>query len=170
MGVYVLANAPGYKVRGYITVEELSQYNLYPPGERLEKGPAVVIECPEEIPCNICVDACPFKAISMDKIYGLPRVDWNKCIGCGVCVPRCPGLAIFVIDLSKPDKAYVTVPYEFLPEPRKGDEAVLLSRDGREVGVGRVVRAWKHEGTWAVTVEVPRDKAMEVRAIWIRRK
>ncbi len=162
--------AEDYKVRGYILPEELGKYGLLPPRERLEKGPVVVVECPEEIPCNICVDACPFKAISMDKIYGLPRVDWDKCIGCGVCVPQCPGLAIFVIDLSKPGKALVTLPYEFLPEPRKGMRVELLGRDGRVVGEGVIVKAWAHEKTWAVTVEVPRELAMEVRAIWIQEK
>lgn len=161
----------GYQVRGYITLEELREKGLLPPPERLEKGPVVVIECPDEIPCNICVGACPFKAISMDTIYAIPRVDWDKCIGCGVCVAYCPGLAIFVVDISKPgDKAYVTLPYEFLPEPKKNMVVDLLGRDGRVLGKGRIVKLWSYRKTWIVTVEVPKELAMEVRSIWIQRK
>ena len=157
----------GFKERGYITIEELREKGFLPPEERFKKGPVVIIECPEEIPCDICVHACPNKAISMDVIYGLPRVDWDKCTGCGVCVGFCPGLAIFVVDISKPDKAYVTLPYEFLPEPQVGREAILLDREGRPVGKGRIARVWSYRKTWVVTVEVPHDKAMDVRAIRI---
>ncbi len=156
-----------YKETGIISLDELKKLGLLPPEDRLKKGPVVIIECPEEIPCNICVDACPHGAISMEKIYSLPKVDWNKCIGCGVCVPKCPGLAIFVIDASREDKAYVTLPYELLPPPRKGMNVKLLGRDGRVVGEGYIVKVWNHEKTWVVTVEVPKELVMEVRSIWI---
>lgn len=154
-----------WRSRGYVTVEELERLGLIPPRERMERGPVAVAECPEPIPCNICVSACPFKAVSMEGITGLPRIDWERCTGCGVCVTACPGQAVFVVDLSRGPVAHVTLPYEMLPEPRPGMEATLLGRDGRPLGRGRVVRAWRRGGTWAVTVEAPRDKAMEVRAI-----
>ena len=32
---------------------------VVPPPERLERGPVIIIECVENIPCNPCVDACP---------------------------------------------------------------------------------------------------------------
>ena len=160
----------GFKETGIITYEELVEKQLIPPKERLEKGPIAIAECPEEIPCNICVNACPFHAIKMDKIYEIPRIDPEKCIGCGVCVPQCPGLAIFVIDLSKPDKAYITLPYEFLPAPKKGDKVTLLNRAGEPIGDGIVVKAWQYDKTWAVTIEVPKEKWFEVRSIWIQRK
>ena len=35
----------------------------YPSKERLAKGPIVVIECPEEIPCNPCETICPKNVI-----------------------------------------------------------------------------------------------------------
>lgn len=160
----------GFKETGILTYEELEEKGLLPSMERLTKGPIAIAECPEEIPCNICVSACPFKAIEMKKIYDLPRIDPNKCIGCGVCVPQCPGLAIFVVDLSKPDKALITLPYELLPRPEKGLKVKLLSREGKVVGEGVIVKAWQYDKTWAVTVEVPRDKWFEVRAIWIPEK
>ena len=162
-------HVPEYKKTGVITIEELRQMGLIPPEERLRKGPVAIAECPEEIPCNICVDACPLKAISMETINGIPKIDWNKCIGCGVCVSKCPGLAIFVVDLSKPDKAYVTLPHEFLPAPKESEEVVLLSRYGERVGKGKVVKVWEYNRTWVVTVEVPKELAMEVRAIWVEK-
>ena len=160
---------PSFRKSGVISVDELKKLGLIPPEERLAKGPVAIAECPEEIPCNICVDACPLKAIRMSSINDIPRIDWNKCIGCGICVSRCPGLAIFVVDMSKPDKAYVTLPHEFLPIPKIGDEVILLSRSGEELGKGKVTRVWEYNKTWVVTVEVPKNLAMEVRAIWVKK-
>ncbi len=157
-----------YRKTGIISVDELKKLGFIPPEERLRKGPVAIIECPEEIPCNICVDACPHKAITMESIISLPRLDWNKCVGCKLCVALCPGLAIFVVDLSREDKAYVTVPHEFLPSPKVGDEVVLLGRDGKVLGKGKVVHVFERNKTYAVTVEVPPNLAMEVRAIWVK--
>lgn len=161
---------PEFRVSGIITDKDLHELKLIPPSERLKKGPVIIIECPEEIPCNICVSACPFNAIQMESISSLPVVDWNKCIGCGVCVSLCPGLAIFVVDLSKKDTAYVTVPHEFLPAPKKGDEVTVLSREGKPLGKARVAKVWERNKTYIVTVEVPKELALEVRAIWVEKK
>ncbi|ACL10534.1 4Fe-4S binding protein [Desulfurococcus amylolyticus] len=157
------------KRTGIITKEELVEKKLLPSMERLSNGPIAILECPEEIPCNICVSACPFNAISKSRIYEVPRLNPDKCIGCGVCVGKCPGLAIFVVDLSKPGKAYVTLPYEMLPSPSKGARVELLDREGRVIGEGTVVKAWVYEKTWVVTVEVPGDLWFDVRAVRIVR-
>jgi len=156
----------GFRRTGVIGVDELARRGLLPPPERLARGPAAVAECPEEIPCNVCESSCPSGAISVDGLRGMPKIDWDRCTGCGVCVGACPGLAIFVVDLSR-DPALVTIPHEFLPRPEKGREVSLLSRDGRKVGRGRVVRVFEANKTLVVTVEVPRELAMEVRAIWV---
>ncbi len=162
---------PKFKETGVISVEELRKLGLMPPEERLAKGPVAIPECPEEIPCNICVVSCPNGAISIEGIKGLPRIDWDKCVGCGACVAKCPGLAIFVIDVSKPGEyAYVTVPHEFLPVPKVGEMVDLLNRVGEVVGRGEVVKAWEHNKTWVITVKVPKKLAMEVRAVWVRRE
>ena len=160
---------PRYRVTGVISVEELRELGLVPPEDRLRKGPVAILECPEMIPCNICVSACPAGAIRMDRIIDLPRVDWDKCVGCGTCVALCPGLAAFVVDLSKPDRDYVTLPHEFLPRPREGDEVTLLGRDGRKLGKGRVVRVREVNKTLVVTVEVPKGLGMEVRGVWVEK-
>ena len=49
-----------------------------------------------------------------------PDVD---CIGCGMCVASCSGQAIFLVDETyEPGFATVTLPYEFLPLPEKGEK------------------------------------------------
>jgi Fe-S-cluster-containing hydrogenase component 2 len=70
-------------------VLELKDLNL-PSEERLKKGPTAIIECIENIPCDPCVDACPFNAISMEKITDIPEIDYEKCTGCGTCISMCP--------------------------------------------------------------------------------
>jgi ferredoxin len=42
--------------------------------------------------CGVCVDACPFSALSMNDT-AVER-SWEKCMGCGVCVEKCPTQAI----------------------------------------------------------------------------
>jgi heterodisulfide reductase subunit A len=44
--------------------------------------------------CKICVDLCPYKAISFDEEKKVSRVNEAVCKGCGVCVAACPSGAI----------------------------------------------------------------------------
>lgn len=50
--------------------------------------------------CLVCYDYCPYHAIQLDNLGGIPRpsVIQDKCIGCGICEHRCPvkGSAILV--------------------------------------------------------------------------
>lgn len=158
-----------YRRTGVVELEELARLNMLPPEERLRRGPAAVLECPEMIPCNICVPYCPTRAIRMERLIDLPVVDWERCTGCGMCVAVCPGLAAFVVDLSGEDCDYVTVPHELLPVPRVGEEVILLSRRGERIGRGTVVRAWERNRTYVVTVRVPKGLGMEVRAVWVEK-
>lgn len=110
------------------------------PKERLKKGPTIVIECPEKIPCNPCVDVCPRGAITIrDLLTEIPKVNYNKCIGCLLCIPRCPGLAIFGIyyDYNKKE-SLLSLPYEFLPRPKKGEKVWGLDRNGKKICKGIV--------------------------------
>jgi Fe-S-cluster-containing hydrogenase component 2 len=139
------------------------------PGDgRLRKGPVVVVECVENIPCDPCVTACPKGAITIEgDINELPSVDHELCDGCGVCLSACPGLAIFAVDVSGDgDVGSVSLPYEFLPLPSVGDEVVTLDREGEPVGSARVTRVLSSKAldrTPIVTLELPKGDAMVVR-------
>ncbi len=51
-----------------------------------------VAKNPEQ--CNLCVDICPRKAVTLTDIKGsklkAPLLDESKCIGCGRCLRVCP--------------------------------------------------------------------------------
>ncbi|MCC6032993.1 MAG: 4Fe-4S binding protein [Desulfurococcaceae archaeon] len=157
-----------FKESGVVDLDTLARMGYVPSEERLRRGPVAIYECVEEIPCNVCVFSCPFNAVTKNKITDLPKIDFSKCTGCGVCVGRCPGLAIFVVDVSREgDVGYVTLPHELLPAPSKGSEVLLLDREGREVGRGTVTKVYRDKITrsWVVTLSVPKDLVMVVRAI-----
>jgi len=44
--------------------------------------------------CKICVDLCPYAAISFDEEKKVSRINEAVCKGCGVCVAACPSGAI----------------------------------------------------------------------------
>jgi len=44
--------------------------------------------------CKICIDLCPFKAISFDEEKKVSQINEAVCKGCGVCVAACPSGAI----------------------------------------------------------------------------
>ena len=134
-----------------------------PTEEQLEKGVAIS-ECVQEIPCNPCVDSCPVHAISMKDINAIPIIDYNRCIGCCRCVGVCPGLALFVVK-KRHDRAFVTLPYEFVPFPKKGDRVEAVNRWGKRVDDGIVTRVQKQGKTNVITISVKQGNAMDVRNI-----
>ncbi|RLG46587.1 MAG: hypothetical protein DRO06_04205 [Thermoproteota archaeon] len=139
--------------------------DLLPPDEVAEGRTVAVVECHEEIPCDSCLWACPVGAVEKEAVTSPPRVDWSRCTGCGNCVLACPGLAIFLVRLEG-GTAYVSVPYEMLPIPERGDRVIALGRTGAELGEAEVVAVRRSEdGTAMVTVAVPRRLAHEVRAV-----
>jgi len=154
-----------YEATGVLTLEDLK--DRLPPKERLEKGPVVIIECVQKIPCDPCAYVCRFNAIKKSSLSEPPEVDYDKCTGCGECVAICPGLAIFVVNLKyKDDEALVTIPYELLPIPEKGEVFEALDRKGKPVGEARIVSVRKmKDKTTVVTIAVKKDLAMTVRNI-----
>lgn len=158
---------------GIISEEELKV--ALPPEERFEKGPVAIIECLQDIPCDPCIAACPVNAIQMrEGITDKPVLDFNKCTGCGLCIPRCPGLAIFVVQKNMATgKSAVSMSYELLPVPEKDQMVTLLDRAGKPSGQGRVIRVLnppKYDKTAVVTVEVPEEKVMSIRAIRVEQE
>ena len=150
-----------YEQNGVLSLNDLR----LPTEKQLEKGVAIT-ECVQDIPCNPCVDACPVDAIYMKDINTPPVVDYDTCIACGKCVGVCPGLAIFVIKY-KDDKALVTIPYEFLPVPKKNQKVKVLDRKGLVVGSGMIQRVLHQGKTMVITVEVEKKLAMNVRNIQV---
>ncbi len=134
----------------------------------------MVIECPEKIPCNPCVDACPQGAITIKgSIIELPEVDYEKCTGCLLCIPKCPGLAIFVIDEKPKDYSVIYIPFEFLPVPQKGDRAIGLDREGKErceVEIVKVLQSAKFNHCAVIGISVPKGLEQEVRFFKLKSK
>lgn len=146
--------------------------NTTPPQARRKEKPYVVIECPEKIPCDPCVDACTQGAISIPgSMIELPQVDYEKCTGCLLCIPKCPGLAIFVIDETPEDHSIVYIPYEMLPRPKKGDIAIGLDHEGKErceVKITKVLDSRKFDRCAVIGFSIPKDLVNDVRFIKFR--
>lgn len=151
--------------KGYVAESEIERY----PGVKHLKGMHPVIECTQNIPCNPCQDACPKGCIRVGSdITSLPVVDeTHPCIGCGMCVASCSGQAIFLVNEDVGNgMATVTMPYEFLPLPQKGDKGVALDRSGAVVCEAEVVEirsAKVFDQTHLLTIQVPSSMAMRAR-------
>jgi ferredoxin len=164
----------GIGATGTVSMEELERSPGFPGEARLRRGAVAVIECVQEIPCDVCGSACPFGAITLASISSLPKLDEDRCTGCGTCIPSCPGLAIFLVDLNySKDVALVSFPYELLPVPEIGSTVKVTDRLGRSITTGKVMRVVEREGcdrTLVVSVAVLKEYAQRVRGIAPRGK
>jgi len=141
---------------------------IYPDKKRLIKGPVVIIECFQNIPCDPCAASCRFGAIkAFEDINDLPKVDFDKCTGCGICISSCPGLAIFVLDESYSEtESLLKLPYEMLPLPKKGDYVWALDRDGQKLCKVIVDKFQKIKNkTNIVSILVPKNISRKVRSV-----
>ena len=140
-----------------------------------QKNIKAIIECYEEIPCDPCEIACKSGAIIIGKpITNIPVLDIEKCTGCGLCIANCPGLAIFVVCENYTDTlGIVSLPFEILPLPKKGQRIKALNRNGQYICKGEVVNVIETKSfdrTPVVTIAIPRDKVDEVRGIEIPKR
>ena len=153
---------------GFLDIEEVKAVPGFPGLEVLTQKKCVVIECAQNIPCNPCEASCPQHAITIgEPITNLPVVDKDKCVGCGLCVAGCPGQAIFLVDMTSPDFDTVTMPYEYYPLPEKEQEVYCLSRDGKFLTMGSIIRCVMtriNDRTAVVEVKVPKGYGMQVRS------
>ena len=141
--------------------------------ELARKRAVAFLDCRQEIPCNPCELVCRKGAIVVGKdICSPPSCRPELCDGCGRCVAYCPGMAVFLLDRREGGgKARVTLPYEMAHLPRVGEEVWVTDGEGKELGRGRVVEVRSvgaHAPTVLLTVEVPEDRALKVRAARIR--
>lgn len=166
----VTETAEGYPLsenllqKGYLTEKELQ---AYPDRMDTLTGIHPVIECTQNIPCNPCQDICPKQCIEIgDDITRLPSINRERdCIGCGLCVANCPGQAIFLVNQGK-DIDTVTLPYEFLPQPKVGDTGRGCDRSGQVVCEAIVVTIKDlavNDHTLLVTLAVPAGEGNRVR-------
>ena len=138
-----------------------------------DKGPIAISECFQKFPCDPCVKSCPFNAISENgNINNIPYVDFEKCTGCRICVSKCPGLAMFVVHKNYTEtSSLVTMPYEFLPRPKKGELVNVYDRDGKIICEGKVIKILDssfQDKTAVVSVEVPKEHFLEARNFKVR--
>lgn len=161
-GIYISENLLSH---GFVAEDEIERF----PGVTHRNGIHPVIECTQNIPCNPCQDACPKHCIRVgSNITALPSIDEEiQCTGCGMCVASCSGQAIFLVNEDCGDgTAEITIPYEFLPLPQKGDKGIALNRAGESVCTAEVVsvrsaKAFDH--TNLLTMKVDKNFAMQAR-------
>lgn len=150
-------------------MEELEKSPGFPSKDRLMKGPVAVIECIQKISCDPCEEACPFGAIKVNGLIGLPELNGEICTGCGSCIANCPGLAIFVVDYTfSEDDALIYFPYEYLPLPEVGSIVGATDRAGTAVTKGKIVKVLERKSfdhTLVVSISVPKKFINEVRGI-----
>lgn len=159
-----------FEKTGYLTEANLKKAGLLPSPARFEKGPVVVIECVENIPCNPCVTACPRKSITIPgEITNIPQVNFDTCNGCTLCISKCPGLAIFVVHKNFNEKeSAISLPYEFLPRPQKGEKVNALNRQGKFIcpaTVEKVLDSKALDRCAVVTITIPKKYYNKVRFI-----
>jgi len=155
--------------KGYLDDADIERFINRSDRPDKKSGVHPVIECTQNIPCNPCQDACSKGCIKVGKtITALPRIDAaNSCTGCGMCIASCSGQAIFLVDEDyAPGYASITLPYEFLPRPQKGELGTALSRSGQPLGHAEIIdvrsaKAFDH--TSLVTIKVPIEQAMIAR-------
>lgn len=145
---------------------------VFPPMERINKGPVAVIECYQRIPCNPCATACKAGAIQpFEDINDRPTIDFERCTGCSLCVSKCPGLSIMLVDGSRfEDDVVFSIPYEFLPLPQEGDMVCALDRKGEKImdaEVIKVINRAYQDRTPIIQVKVPRAHLYDFRNIRI---
>lgn len=150
------------KTTGAPTLEELHKSPAFPTHEQLRKGPVVIIECIEEIPCNPCEASCTKGAITIgESITNLPGIDFEKCIACGMCIAACPGLAIYIKDYTYSDtNALLSFPYEYYPLPNAGDIVEAVDRYGKYVCDAKVINVRNpksNDHTAVITIEYPKE-------------
>jgi hypothetical protein len=82
----------------------------------------------------------------------------------------CPGLAIFIVDKTFSEtEASVSLPYEQVPLPERGERIEGVNRSGEVVCEGYVhsiLTSERCNKTNVVTIVIPKEFADDVRYFW----
>ena len=101
-----------------------------------------------------------------DNLNAAPIFHEKKCDGCGACISVCPGACIYLVEEAGGGEARVTMAYDRLPRPLKGDAVTLTDGAGVSVGQGIVYRVKNTKSDrhlWQVTVTTEPGLAPVVR-------
>lgn len=145
-----------------------------------QKSPAV-LECFEEISCNLCESHCPEKAIELHRDPLQNMVKAQACTSCGECIKVCPSQipVVFSDPVSKQHKMsdkksepslghgamiFLTVYNRFHEKWKTGELVQLKNRKFETLASGRVVE-FNEEDPLLVKVEVPSHLKNEIRTI-----
>ncbi len=107
-----------------------------------------------------CVEACSFKALSIDKKTGAVLVKNKKCTACGKCITACPGRIphmhptenhVVICDLCKGDPQCVKVCQEgkwnvLTKVPRRGSSFKLYARTPEELTRDLAAKLYGEQG------------------------
>ena len=164
----------GITLTGSPSIKELEESPGYPSETRMLKGPIAVIECVQEIPCDVCGLICPYNAIEVTTLKNLPKLLEEKCEGCGACIPLCPGQAIFLVNHNySRENALISFPYEFTPLPKVDSEVEAVNRLGQVITKGSIAMILDRETfdhTVVISIIVPKKFAQQVRGIKLLRE
>lgn len=106
------------------------------------KEKKVLIDCPQDIPCNPCETSCrAFNAIKIGgEINQPPSISHENCHGCGLCLKACPGRAIRLVQYNYSDTlSAITTPYEFTPYPTLHLAVEVVNKQGENITTGEIV-------------------------------
>lgn len=166
---------PAYQGKWVASLDarQMRQYRAVPQAEH-RKRPVAALECFEDIPCNICMRACPEGAIEIGRV---PRtkdtlLTESKCTGCGICVAACPsGAALLVHEREDRPTSTVTLSWRGSRPWKIGDQAIVTNRRGENLGSARVTAlpevppAFAKSRLQLVQLEVPHHLVWEARGL-----
>jgi len=116
-GIYICGSAQGQKeIDKSVSQAKGAASSAIIPMKRGEFTIELIRASPQNERCSkcyMCVEACPYSAISINAEDGIISVDMIKCRGCGICNAICPSKAIELVYFR--DNQYIALLDELVP-------------------------------------------------------